>query len=70
MARPKTPKTEKARTSPAAEAFRKDRAAHGNDLAENLEEELEEGLEDSFPASDAISAISSSIPGSGARKKK
>ena len=53
----------KQRSSPAADAFRKARAAGGNDLAENLEEELQEGLEDTFPASDPISAISSSVAG-------
>jgi hypothetical protein len=34
---------------------------HGKDPA-LLEEELEEGLEDTFPASDPISVISTSIP--------
>ncbi|PSM19938.1 MULTISPECIES: hypothetical protein [Nitratireductor] len=60
-------KPETPRASPAADAFRKARAAGGNDLAENLEEELQEGLEDTFPASDSISAISSSVAG-GRRK--
>lgn len=65
MTDPKQPRT----TSPAADAFRKERAKHGNDLAENLNEELDEGLEDTFPASDPISTISSSVPGKPAKKR-
>ncbi|RWM11973.1 hypothetical protein [Mesorhizobium sp.] len=34
------------------------------------EEELEEGLEDTFPASDPVSIISTSIPGSPAKPGK
>ena len=61
--KPSAPKPDTPRSSPAADAFRKARAAGGNDLAENLEEELQEGLEDTFPASDPVSAISSSVAG-------
>lgn len=55
--------------SAAAAAFRKERAKHGNDLAEDLEAELEAGLEDSFPASDPISAISTSVPGKPSKER-
>lgn len=61
--KPSALKPDTPRPSPAADAFRKAREAGGNDLAENLEEELQEGLEDTFPASDPVSAISSSVAG-------
>ena len=66
MTDPKQPKT----SSPAAEAFRKERARHGNDVHEDLEKELEEGLEDTFPASDPVSSTSSSVPGKPMKKDR
>ena len=42
----------------------------GKGTRKQREEALDEGLEDTFPASDPISVISTSIPGSPARGKK
>jgi hypothetical protein len=48
--------------SPAAVSLRSARAAKDTGT---LEEQLDEGLESSFPASDPISAATSTIPGGG-----
>ena len=50
---------------------REQKAAHAAQSAkEEADEELEEALEDTFPASDPVSAISTSIPGKPKRRKK
>jgi len=56
--------------SPAVRSLeREQRAAHEPANAkEEADDELEEALEDTFPASDPISAISTSIPGKPKRK--
>lgn len=48
--------------SPAAASFRSARAARDEGT---LEEQLDAGLEDSFPASDPVSAVVSTISGGG-----
>ncbi len=53
--------------SPAVLSLRSARSAH--DKA-TLEEELDEGLEDTFPASDPVSAIVSTIPSGRTSEKK
>lgn len=68
MASPKTP--EDAKKSPAVKSLERERKKRGyDDPADDLEEELEEGLEDTFPASDPISVISTSIPGKPKKKR-
>jgi hypothetical protein len=69
MAGPKTPKD--ARQSPAVKSLQREKLKRGYDSPDDdLEEELEEGLEDTFPASDPVSVISSSIPGGPKKIKK
>jgi hypothetical protein len=51
--------------SPAAASLRSARAARDEGT---LEEQLDAGLEDSFPASDPVSAVVSTIPGGGPAK--
>lgn len=67
MASPRKPPN--AKDSPAVRSLERERGkqAHLTDKQE-MEEELEEALEDTFPASDPISVISSSIPGKPKRK--
>lgn len=48
-----------AKTSPAVKSLRKEQAGQAG---ASQEEQLQKGLEDSFPASDPVSATSSSIP--------
>ncbi|MCX7303123.1 MAG: hypothetical protein NTV73_02120 [Hyphomicrobiales bacterium] len=53
-----------AKNSPAAQSLERERGKQPHlSPSQELEAELEEGLEDSFPASDPVSVISSSIPG-------
>jgi hypothetical protein len=66
MAGPKTP--DDAKKSPAVKSLEREKRKQKRD-ADKREEELEEGLEDTFPASDPVSVISSSIPG-GPKKQK
>lgn len=47
------------KTSPAVASLKKEQATQS---ATSAEEQLQKGLEDSFPASDPVSATSSSIP--------
>lgn len=59
-----------AKQSPAVKSLERERAKQSPMSAkQELEEELEEALEDSFPASDPVFVISSSIPG-GPRKRQ
>lgn len=52
--------------SPAAKSFNQERSEAQKDGAES---ELEEGLEDSFPASDPVSATSTTVTGGAANKR-
>lgn len=52
--------------SPAVESFNQERAETDHD---GPEAELEQGLEDSFPASDPVSATSTTVTGGAAKKK-
>jgi hypothetical protein len=52
------------RKSPAVRSMEREKRDKARD-----EEELEEGLENTFPASDPISVISTSIPGKPRRKR-
>jgi hypothetical protein len=68
MAPAKTPGT--TRKSAAVKSLERERAAQERlSPKEELDEELEEALEDTFPASDPISVISSSIPGKPKKKR-
>ena len=60
-----------AKKSPAVKSLEREqsRQAHLSPKQEQ-EEELEEALEDTFPASDPISVISTSIPGKPKKKQK
>lgn len=53
--------------SPAVRSLRKEQAKQGRPSAEK---ELQEGLEDTFPASDPISVISTTIVGDAEPKRK
>ncbi|WP_157015291.1 hypothetical protein [Mesorhizobium xinjiangense] len=64
--KPATPN--RSRTSPAAEAFRKERAARKSTDDKRRDEELDEGLEDTFPASDPVSVTSTTTMDKHARK--
>lgn len=58
------------RKSAAVKSLERERSAQQHlSPKEELDEELEEALEDTFPASDPISVISSSIPGKPKRKR-
>ncbi|RST86332.1 hypothetical protein EJC49_11210 [Aquibium carbonis] len=61
--------TEQARTSEAAEAFRKERAKEGS-ARPDPDEELQEGLEDTFPASDPVSHDTASVAGKPPRDRQ
>jgi len=52
--------------SPAAKSLQQERAQTSHD---GSDADLEEGLEDSFPASDPVSATSTTVPGGAAHKK-
>ncbi|MET0171707.1 MAG: DUF2934 domain-containing protein [Agrobacterium vaccinii] len=52
--------------SPAAQSFSDEQAEAAEDGSKT---DLEEGLEDSFPASDPVSATSSTVTGGAAKKK-
>lgn len=69
MPSPKQPSN--AKKSPAVKSLERERSkqAHLSPKQEQ-EEELEEALEDTFPASDPISVISTSIPGKPKKKQK
>lgn len=68
MASPKTPND--ANKSPAVKSLERERSKQPHlSPKQEMEEELEEALEDTFPASDPISAISSSIPGKPKKKR-
>ncbi len=68
MASPKTP--DGAKKSPAVKSLERERSKQPHlSPKQELEEELEEALEDTFPASDPISVISSSIPGKPKKKR-
>lgn len=60
--------------SPAVASLRREQKAQHEaeeaNPASPIEEELEEALEDTFPASDPISVISTSISGKPKRKKR
>ena len=60
-----------AKKSPAVKSLEREHSkqAHLSPKQEQ-EEELEEALEDTFPASDPISVISTSIPGKPKKKQK
>jgi hypothetical protein len=66
MAVPSRPEKNKAPKSPAVRSLEKEQRG---ETAPTLEEELEAGLEGTFPASDPVSAISTSIPGKPKRRK-
>jgi hypothetical protein len=69
MASPKTPND--AKKSPAVKSLERERSKQAHlSPKQELDEELEEALEDTFPASDPISVISSSIPGKPKKKQK
>lgn len=56
--------------SPAVKSLEREQAKQARlTLKQEQEEELEEALEDTFPASDPISVISSSIPGKPKKKR-
>ncbi len=58
------------RKSPAVKSLERERSRQARlSPKQELEEELEEGLEDTFPASDPISTISTSIPGKPKKKR-
>ncbi|MEP9372471.1 hypothetical protein [Mesorhizobium sp. KR1-2] len=59
MPKPTSQPGSKARKSPAVRSLERERRKQ----AALKEEELEEGLEDTFPASDPVSVISTSIAG-------
>jgi hypothetical protein len=67
MAKPSitTPSTKKVKTS-AVRSLEKEQKG---ETTSTMEEELEEGLEGTFPASDPISIVSTSIPGKPKRRK-
>ena len=68
MAPAKPPGTN--RKSAAVKSLERERAAQQHlSPKQELDEELEEALEDTFPASDPISVISSSIPGKPKKKR-
>lgn len=64
MARPTPHLDEKAKRSPAVRSLEREQ----RNRKHLKKDELEEGLEDTFPASDAISVVSTSIPGGPKRK--
>lgn len=66
MARPLKPVAGKASKTAAVRSLEKERR---EETAPTLEEELEVGLEGTFPASDPLSAISTSIPGKPKKRK-
>ncbi|MEP9387955.1 hypothetical protein [Mesorhizobium sp. KR9-304] len=69
MASPKTPND--AKKSPAVKSLEREQSKQPHlSPKQERDEELEEGLEDTFPASDPISVISSSIPGKPKKKQK
>ncbi|MDP3899053.1 MAG: hypothetical protein Q8Q62_20465 [Mesorhizobium sp.] len=54
----------KAETSPAVRSLRKEQAQQvSKRSSKGREDDLERGLEDSFPASDPVSAVSTTIAG-------
>lgn len=56
--------------SPAVKSLEREQAKQAHlSHQQDQEEELEEALEDTFPASDPISVISTSIPGKPKRKR-
>lgn len=66
MANPlKPPRVTKTAKTPAVRSFEDERRA---EAAITDEEELEAGLEGTFPASDPISVVSTSIPGKPKRR--
>ncbi|MEP9399529.1 hypothetical protein [Mesorhizobium sp. KR2-14] len=65
MPKPTQQPSPEAKKSPAVRSLEKEQRAQ----EETKEEKLEEGLEDTFPASDPVSVISTSIPG-GPKPKK
>lgn len=67
MAKPSitAPSTRKVKTS-AVRSLEKEQKG---ETTSTMEEELEEGLEGTFPASDPISIVSTSIPGKPKRRK-
>lgn len=68
MTSPKT--STSAKKSPAVKSLEREQSKQKHlSPKQELEEELEEALEDTFPASDPISAISSSIPGKPKKKR-
>jgi hypothetical protein len=68
MASPKAP--DGAKKSPAVKSLEREQRKQARLSPEQAaEEELEEALEDTFPASDPISVISSSIPGKPKNKR-
>lgn len=68
MTSPKAPK-QGDRKSPAVKSLEREKRGQEASSTDEREEELEEGLEDSFPASDPVSIISTTVPG-GPRKVK
>ncbi len=66
----KPAKSKAPRTSPAAEAFKKERSRHPLKPDVDHQEELEEGLEDTFPASDPVSTTSTTTTGKHASQAK
>lgn len=56
-----------AKTSPAATSLGQERANMEHETADS---ELEEGLEDSFPASDPVSATSTTVTGGASEKQR
>ena len=68
MPNPKQPNG--AKKSPAVKSLERERSKQVRQSPkQELDEELEEALEDTFPASDPVSAISTSIPGKPKKKR-
>lgn len=65
MAGPLKPAERKAAKTAAVRSLEKQQR---NETASTPEEELEAGLEGTFPASDPVSAVSTSIPGKPKRR--
>ena len=62
----KAAENKKAPKTPAVRSFEKEKR---EETAVTPEEELEAGLEGTFPASDPVSSISTSIPGKPKRRR-
>jgi len=66
--RSKEDRSQKEKSSPAVKSLRKEQAKQRNKSPKEREDELVEGLKDSFPASDPVSPVSTTIPGKPKKK--